>query len=232
MNEAKRAGRPAEATATPSGEGRVGLMSTGTALVAAIFSSACCWLPLALIGVGASAGGAATFFETYRVYFLVGAAGLLGVGFYFIYFRKPACGPGESCSVPNPKIQRLNRATLWIATVFILLFATFPEYVTTLIETPEGQPTASAATARSADDAPVIQRDYTVEGMTCEGCTSHAEKAIAALSGVREVDVSYPTKTAKVVMTKELPLGHLAAALSEFGYRITAVDGVPVPAEN
>ena len=63
-----------------------GTAATGSVL-AAMASSACCWLPLVLMGVGLSAAGVGTFFERYRPYFLVVAVVLLGVWFYFNYFR-------------------------------------------------------------------------------------------------------------------------------------------------
>ncbi len=214
-------------TPAPVAEERLGLLSAGSALFAAILSSACCWLPLVMIGAGSSAIGVATFFEAYRVHFLVGATALLGVGFYTIYFRKPGCSPGDACAVPNPKLQKLNRAMLWVATVFILLFATFPEYVTLLIQDPEPEFVTSAEPAAPAK-AQTIEHSYSIEGMTCEGCTVHAKKALSALPGVQHVKVSYSTKEAQVSMTQEVPLNKLSLALGEFGYRITAVDGVAV----
>ena len=213
---------------TGSTEGRMGRAAAGSAVLAAVLSSACCWLPLVLIGAGTSAAGVAAFFEDYRVHFLVGATSLLCLGLYYVYFRRPTCAPGEACAAPNPRVQRTNRVTLWLATAFFLLFATFPEYIAEL----NGSGSASSL-ATAADLAPkmtVVEHSYRLEGMTCEGCTVHARKAIAALPGVQSVDVSYPTKTASVSMTDEVPLKDLADALSEYGYRITAVDGESVPA--
>lgn len=110
-------------------EHNVGMWSAGGALTAAVLSSACCWLPLALIGVGVSAAGVGGFFEAYRIHFLVVTALLLGTGFYFVYVRKPKCASCEACAVPNPKLQRFNKIMLWTATVFVLGFAAFPNYV-------------------------------------------------------------------------------------------------------
>lgn len=118
---------PNESSAAP--RRNVGLWSAGGALLAAILSSACCWLPLALIAVGASAAGVAGFFAAYRVHLLIATAALLGTGFYYVYFRKPKCAPGDACAVPNPRLQRFNKIMLWIATAFVLIFAAFPNYV-------------------------------------------------------------------------------------------------------
>ncbi len=71
-----------EGDSNANASGRRGMWSAGGALVAAVLSSACCWLPLALIGFGASAAGFAGFFESYRFAFAGGALLSLGAGFY------------------------------------------------------------------------------------------------------------------------------------------------------
>ena len=118
---------------TGKGVQNFGLWSAGGALFAAALSSACCWLPLALIGFGMSAAGVSGFFEEYRLLFLGITAVLLGAGFYYVYFRKPVCAPGDACATPNPKLQRLNKMMLWIATVLVVLFAAFPNYIGALV---------------------------------------------------------------------------------------------------
>jgi len=72
-----------------------GILSSMGAVVAAVLASACCWLPLALIGLGASTVGVAGFFEAYRSYFLAATVVLLGAGFYYVYLRKEKCAPGS-----------------------------------------------------------------------------------------------------------------------------------------
>lgn len=179
-----------EGASTPS---RAGLLSSGGAVLGALFASACCWLPLQLIGMGASTVGVAGFFETYRPYFLVATAGLLGAGFYFVYFRKPKCAPGEACEVPNPRLQRINKVSLWLATVLVVAFATFPNYLGVFFGD-DGSGTAAAA--QTPTDA---SRTYTIEGMTCEGCTGHIRTAVGGLPNVKAVEVSYADGTATVV---------------------------------
>lgn len=177
----------------PSTTSRAGLLSSGGAVLGALFASACCWLPLLLIGMGASTVGVAGFFETYRPYFLVATAGLLGAGFYFVYFRKPKCAPGEACEVPNPRLQRINKVSLWLATVLVVAFATFPNYVGAFFG---DNGSGTAASAQTASD---VSRTYAIEGMTCEGCTGHIRTAVGALPTVKAVEVSYADGTATVV---------------------------------
>jgi len=197
----------------PAGERNVGMWSAGGALVAAVLSSACCWLPLLLIAVGASAAGVAGFFEAYRAYFLGGTALLLGAGFYFVYIRKPKCAPGEACAVPNPRLRRMNKIMLWVATTFVVAFAAFPNYVGYLFGASDGPPPAAAASLES--------RTYAIDGMTCEGCASHVTQAIEGVHGVASAEVSYADKLARVHLTEGALVSDadILGAIERVGYR-------------
>jgi hypothetical protein len=113
------------------------------ALTAAILSSACCWLPLALIGFGVSAAGVASFFEAYRGILLTVTIVLLGTGFYYVYLRKPKCAPGDACVVPSPRLLRINKIMLWGVTLFVVVFAAFPNYVGGFVSADEEPPLLS-----------------------------------------------------------------------------------------
>jgi copper chaperone CopZ len=177
-----------------------GRWAAGGAVVAALASSACCWLPLSLIALGVSAGGVGAFFEAYRMWMLGGAAVLLGLGFYFVYFRAPTCEPGDACAVPNPKLTRFNKILLWAATGFVVIFALFPNYVGYLVGGAD-EPAAHAAAALPAATEPLaapVTRVYLIEGMSCEGCTSHIKEAVSKVAGVTAVAVVYDDKLARV----------------------------------
>lgn len=192
---------------------RSGLFASGGALVAAVLSSACCWLPLAAIGLGASWAGVGAFFEAWRVPLLLATVALLGVGFYLVY-RKPRCAPGEACEVPSPRLQRFNRGMLWLTTVLVAAFAFFPEYVGAF--TGGGGEVAVAAPTQTTVH-------YRVEGMTCAGCEGHAREAIEAIPSVVSMAVSYPDSSAEVVWSGEPDDAAVAGAIAEFGYRATPV---------
>jgi hypothetical protein len=85
---------------------------TPAAVLSAILSSACCWLPLLLLAFGLPAAGVAGYFEAVRSCFLVAAAALLAAGFYFAYLRKPACKADDTCATPSPKLRRFDRTIL------------------------------------------------------------------------------------------------------------------------
>ncbi|MBN4050154.1 cation transporter [Desulfobulbus sp. AH-315-M07] len=202
---------------------RAGGWAAGGAVMGAILSSACCWLPLALVGVGVSAGGAGVFFEAYRFHFLAATAALLGAGFYFVYIRKPECAPGDVCEVPNPKLQRFNKIMLWVATAFVVSFALFPNYVGYLLGG-GGEPTALAADPPSAANATgAITRDYDVVGMTCEGCTVQIQTAVGDVPGVTAVGVDYEAKLTRVTFAPgaEINDRDVIATIAELGYEAT-----------
>lgn len=183
----------------PNQSNRLSFWSTPVAVGSGILSSACCWLPLLLLAFGLSAGGVAGFLESARPFFLVVAAIFLGVGFYFAYFRKVACKPGDACAVPNPKIQRFNRVMLWVATVCVIAFALFPYYSPALIRAFVGTPTVNLGASGPLNQATQqTTRIYHIDGMTCSACAAGLEVQLAKLPGVTEAHVWFDDSTATI----------------------------------
>lgn len=226
VSEAPPAAAKPESAQVPP---RAGRWATGGAIVAAVLSSACCWLPLSLIALGISAGGVGAFFEAYRMTFLGATGVLLGTGFYFVYVRKPTCEPGDACAVPNPSLQRFNKIMLWVATALVAGFALFPNYIGYLLGSGE-QPTAEAATpvaAAAATKPDVVTRTYAVEGMSCEGCTIHIKDALEKLAIVSSATIVYEEKIARVTFTPGAKPDDAAviAAIDETGFEATLKAG-------
>jgi copper chaperone CopZ len=190
-------------------------LTTGSSVLLAAASSACCWLPLLLVGFGLSAAGAAVFFESYRLFFLAGAIPLLGVGFYLNYFRRQRCEPDGSCEESNPGLRRVNRVLLWVSTVFVLALALFPNYVGYLFGT---QDTLAAASGEFANDEIVLA----VAGMTCAGCEANVKQTLSEVPGVLGADVSYADGRAivKIDPTAAPSMLALTAAVAKAGYRV------------
>lgn len=115
------------------------IASVGGAVVSAFLASLCCLGPLvfALLGIGGA--GLLMRFEPYRPYFTVLTLGLLGLGFYFTY-RTPrvantaAVEGGPECACEHPKSNRLGRILLWVATVLVVGFLSFPYIAAHLFE--------------------------------------------------------------------------------------------------
>ena len=187
------------------------------AVLAAVASSACCWLPLLLIGTGISTAGGAGFFESYRFLFVAGSLGLLAVGFYLVYFRKTDCAEGAECAVPDGRMRRFTRSMLWIATVMIAAFTLFPNALSAWVNRRE--PSAEALT-QSADSQQIV---FSIEGMTCAACSVHTEQAILAVPGVASVAVDYESKLAQILAEDFVSTVAVEKAVSELGYVATEV---------
>lgn len=104
-------------------------MKTGIgAVFAAVTASACCLGPVVFTAIGSGAlAAASTKLATVRPIFTILAVVLLGGSFYRSYRPRRSgatCADG-SC---RPDMNRRARLVLWIATILVALFATFPYY--------------------------------------------------------------------------------------------------------
>ncbi|MBL4844024.1 MAG: cation transporter [Planctomycetes bacterium] len=168
------------------------MLTTVGALFSAVLSSACCWLPLLLIGFGLSAGGVASAFEAYRPALLAVTGLFLAVGFYLAYLRNEKCEPDSACATPNRKLLLFNKISLWAATVVVAGFAFFPNYVGAFLSD-GGDAAPPPATSEALR---VVKVD--IEGMTCEACSVNLTAALKRVEGTRQVAVSFEEKLATV----------------------------------
>ncbi len=159
----------------------------GGAVLGAILSSACCWLPLLLVGLGASAGGVAAAFEAYRTPLLITTGVLLAAAFYFAYRPQRACTADGRCVEADPRLRRIGRAALWLSALVVLVFATFPSWSGMIL-----------ADDVVAADAAAKVRQYEVRGMHCRACTGLLEAELMKIAGVASATVDYDHKTAVV----------------------------------
>ncbi len=204
------------ATAEPKPRASTGAWATSSALVTAALSSACCGLPLLLVAFGASAAGVSGFFERYRPHLLVATALLLASGFYLVYFRSTRCAPGSSCAVPKPRLLRLNKAMLWVATAVVVAFAAFPRYVGYLLGGRTGDATEIPSGARVAT--------VEVKGMSCAGCARTLETALQGVPGVLAAAVDFDATRASLTFLPGTDLAPALAAISEQGFEGQVLD--------
>lgn len=186
----------------------------GGSVVAAVLSSACCWLPLLLLTFGASAAGVSAFFERWRPVFLVVAVVLLGGGFYVVYFRKAACVDGACESAPRPR-RVFSQVMLWTAALLVAAFGLFPKYAGAVAGAISG---SREATPGAADAA---RHSYAVEGMSCEACAVTLQAELERLDAVASAHVDYATKLAEVRGDAPDLDARVAEAAAKHGYRTT-----------
>lgn len=193
-----------------SGASSKSLASAGGAIVSAIASSACCWLPLLLMGFGLSAGGVSAWFEQYRLIFLGGAGILLAIGFYSAYFAGRRCDSACGCGHRAARMQRVSRTMLWISAAIVIGFAAFPKYVGAFI----GDNGASVVAAGS-DTV-----EFRIEGMTCEACAVHLQESLSKVQGVIGAQVLYADGSATLSIDPHEPFDPQVAldAVVDAGY--------------
>ncbi len=91
----------------------------------ALMASSCCVVPLLLVTLGISGAwiGNLTALEPYKPYLLSITFLLLGLGFWYVYFKpKKECEEGSYCA--RPFSARITKFALWIATLLAILSAT------------------------------------------------------------------------------------------------------------
>ena len=68
-----------------------------------------------------------------------------------------------------------------------------------------------------------MEKTLQIEGMMCQHCVMHVQKALAAIPGVEEASVNLEEKAAKVKLTQSVPDEAFKAAVETAGYRLTAI---------
>lgn len=207
-DSAKRGTNQMEDEPKPSGR-----WATGGAIVAAVVASSCCILPLVFGAAGISTVALAGTFESARPYMLVVTAVLLGFGFYYSYFRKPDCEPGDACEAPRRGLRRTNTTMLWVAAAAVVALAFFPSYAFVFA----GVKTPAVSGVESIDSKEVVLE---ISGMTCEACTVSVQKELAAVPGVLRSEVDFQAGKAIVLVQTEVPpsAAALLAAVERAGY--------------
>ena len=107
-----------------TGARRQGWLAFG-GIIGAILASACCIVPLLLVTAGISGAwiGNLTALEPYKPYVAIVTFGLIGLGFWRVYFQpKPHCEPGSYCVRPESSI--ITKSALWIGALITLLAVT------------------------------------------------------------------------------------------------------------
>ena len=78
--------------------------------------------------------------------------------------------------------------------------------------------TADGAANKDITEEPKMTKTITIDGMMCDHCRQHVEKALSAIDGVTKADVSLKDKNAVVTLSKDVDEKMLSDAVSEAGY--------------
>jgi mercuric ion transport protein len=102
-------------------------------ILGALAASSCCIVPLVLFSLGITGAwiGNLTALAPYKPFFVAGTTGILGYGFYLVYWKpRQACADDAACARPIP--SRLVQIALWTATVLVAAAFAF-DYVAPLL---------------------------------------------------------------------------------------------------
>lgn len=102
-------------------------------VIGALAASSCCIVPLILfsLGIGGAWISRLTALAPYQPLFVAATAGVLGYGFYLVYWKPgQACADGKACA--RPVSNRIVRLSLWVATLIVLAAFGF-DYVAPLL---------------------------------------------------------------------------------------------------
>lgn len=103
-------------------------------ILGALAASSCCILPLVLfsLGIGGAWIGNLTALAPYKPLFVAGTAGVLGYGFYLVYWKpRQACMDGAACARPVP--NHFVQLALWSATLLVAAAFAFDYIVPVLL---------------------------------------------------------------------------------------------------
>ena len=69
----------------------------------------------------------------------------------------------------------------------------------------------------------IMKKTLKIEGMMCGHCEMHVKKALEAIDGVKNAEVSHTNGTAVVTPEKEIPDDVLKKAVADQGYQVTDI---------
>lgn len=178
------------------------------ALGAAVAASACCVIPLLLVGLGVGGAwvSAVTALEPFRPFFIALALWALA---YAVY-REWRVSRGPECDCDTGMSNKMRRSLLTVGLIAAVGLVASPWVIRGAAS--EGPATVVAM----AESERVILE---VEGMTCASCTVSVQKVLAKLDGVQEVRVTFEPPEAVVVYDPaKADLADLMGAVESVGY--------------
>lgn len=187
-----------------------------TGFFTAVAASVCCITPILALLAGTS-GIASTFswVEPFRPY-LIGLT-LLVLAFAWYQKLKSKSGHEIDCACEDyekPSFLQ-SKKFLFFITLFAGLMLAFPYYSGFFY----ARPTKEIVYVQQDN---IVEKTFTVEGMTCAGCENHVESEVNKLDGIISVKASYEegntiVKYDRTKVTEE----QIIKAINSTGYNVS-----------
>ena len=154
-------------------------------ILTAAGATLCCTGPALMLLMGSTTVGLFSFLEPIRPYASILALGILGFTYYKVFEKRPderCCEADKRKAIKKQKMQK--RALFGITPVVVALIL-FPYFGGSLYAGGDENDGAK-------DD---IVSEWTLKGMTCEGCAYGLQGGMAAVKGVVKCRVDYDSKS-------------------------------------
>ena len=198
----------------------ISIKSPGTyssaGLLSAFAASLCCITPvIALLAGSSSIAANFSWIEPARPYLIGISIAVLALAWYVKL--KPSKTNDMNCNcettTKTPFLQ--TKTFLSIVTVFAILMMTFPLYAKVFY------PKAKVQTAAVAVVDNKQQVNFTIQGMTCEGCEEHVNNEVSKVKGVLAYKTSYALRNSLVTFDKsKVDVKTIEAAINKTGYTV------------
>lgn len=189
---------------------------TSAGVLSAIAASLCCITPvIALLAGSSSIAANFSWIEPARPYFIGFSIAILGVAWY--QKLKPAKGNDAECNCETTKkaLFLQSKTFLSMVTIFAIMMMTFPLYAKMFYPKRKVQ----AAIAIAVDNKQQV--NFTIQGMTCEGCEIHINNEVSKVKGVLTYKTSYALKNSLVTFDKSIvDIKTIEEAINKTGYTI------------
>ena len=191
---------------------------TGAGVLSAIAASLCCITPvIALLAGSSSIAANFAWIEPARPYLIGLSTAVLWLAWYIKLKPSKNNNMDCNCETPNKPSFLQSKTFLSIVTVFAILMMTFPLYAKVFYP----QPKVQAATVAIVDNKQQV--NYTIQGMTCEGCEEHVNNEVSKVAGVIAYKTSYAAKNSLVTFDgSKVDVKTIEVAINKTGYKVTA----------
>jgi mercuric ion transport protein len=191
---------------------------SGAGILSAIAASLCCIAPvIALLAGSSSIAANFAWIEPARPYLIGLSIAVLAFAWYVKL--KPSKNTNMDCNCDTAKKSSFlqSKTFLSIVTLFAILMMTFPLYAKVFYPKPKVQ----AATVAAVDNKQQV--NFTIQGMTCEGCEEYVNNELSKVNGVIAYKTSYASKNSLVTFDKsKVDVKAIEAAISKTRYKVTA----------
>ncbi len=190
---------------------------TSAGVLSAIAASLCCITPVfALLAGSSSIAANFSWIEPARPYLIGLSIAVLAFSWYVKLNPSKTNEMDCNCETTKKTPFLQAKSFLSIITVFAILMMTFPLYAKVFYPKPKAQATTVAVTSNKQ------QANFTIQGMTCEGCEEHVNTQLSTVSGVLAYKTSYALKNSLVTFDgSKVDLKTIEAAINKTGYKVT-----------